>query len=408
MLDVHSLQNFEFMNNFLLVAGNAGLYKIVTNVVILDYEGIEEDYHGFHEGDFVITNLMFAKRHPERIYNSFKALIALGVSAFAIKTVIFTKLPDEVIALANEKQVPIFLFNDIFIEDVILNITDHLRSATNFNYNENLINEIISPSDHASQVDDLSKSLGIDGQADYCSAMYLGYKTPIDKFTLQRTINKLQIQIQHLAENYNLKLALYNNGILFMGIFSEEDLQFFISGSKGKEKISKSLEKYWLTLMSYLGLQTDSFHIGIADSLLSLDMLDLTIMRCLNSYSFCVTQNQPDLEVCEPMTYTKLNTQNIVYPLLQDKYMHEYLLEMVKKIQPKCSDFKAFKGTSAYLTLKACIQADFDMYKAADLLFQHQNTIRYRLKKLQSSLEIKDETSFRILASFLVKFADQY
>lgn len=402
MLDVHSLQNFEFMNNFLLIAGSTGLYKSVTNVVILDYEGIEEDYHGFHEGDFVITNLMFAKRHPERIYNSFKALIAIGVSAFAIKTVIFTKLPDEVIALANEKQIPIFLFNDIFIEDVILNITDHLRSATNFNYNENLIDEIITPSDHSSQILELTHSLELDATYPDCSAMYLGYKTLIDKFTLQRTINKLQIQIQHLPADYNVKLALYKNGIIFIAIFSDH---------KNETTPPLSLEDYWLAFLNLLSLTTKNFYIGISDDILPIEKLDLCIMRCLNAYAFNkknfseASENNAHNNIT---AYTDINTQNLFYPIFENKYIQEYLLEIVKKIQPKCTDFEDFKCTNAYRTLKACIQADFDMYKAADLLFQHQNTVRYRLKKLQSSLGIDNETSFRVLTMYLIQFTDHF
>ena len=58
MLDVASLEKFELLNKLRLVSGANGLYRNITNVVILDYEGIEGDFSGFHEGDFVITNLL--------------------------------------------------------------------------------------------------------------------------------------------------------------------------------------------------------------------------------------------------------------------------------------------------------------------------------------------------------------
>ena len=64
MLDVASLEKFELLNKLRLVSGANGLYRNITNVVILDYEGIEGDFSGFHEGDFVITNLLKSPSIP--------------------------------------------------------------------------------------------------------------------------------------------------------------------------------------------------------------------------------------------------------------------------------------------------------------------------------------------------------
>lgn len=64
MLDVASLKKFDFLKNFSLVAGENGLYRNISNVVILDYEGIDGDFSDFHEGDFIITNLLFCTKSP--------------------------------------------------------------------------------------------------------------------------------------------------------------------------------------------------------------------------------------------------------------------------------------------------------------------------------------------------------
>ena len=198
MLDVAFLKNDKLFSSFNLIAGEDGLHRNISNVVILDFEGIEENYYGFQEGDFVLTNLMFAKHHPEKIYNSFNALINLGVSAFAIKTVIYTELPDSVIELCNEAQVPLFTFKDIFIEDVILNINDHLRASANFNYYEELITPVTEQADHTSVILELMDALNITDHNSYVSSAFLGYKASIDEFSMQRTLNKLLLQIKHL------------------------------------------------------------------------------------------------------------------------------------------------------------------------------------------------------------------
>ena len=104
MLDVASLEKFDFWDHFTLISGASGVYRNISNVVILDYEGIEGDFSGFHEGDFVITNLLFAKNDPGKIYPAFLSLIEKGVSAFAIKTVFYSDLPDEVMQRREKPQ----------------------------------------------------------------------------------------------------------------------------------------------------------------------------------------------------------------------------------------------------------------------------------------------------------------
>ena len=74
MLDVASLEKFDFLNNFVLAAGHNGLSRTISNVVILDHEGIDGDFSDFHEGDFVITNLLFAKNSPKKYIFHLKLL----------------------------------------------------------------------------------------------------------------------------------------------------------------------------------------------------------------------------------------------------------------------------------------------------------------------------------------------
>lgn len=74
MLDVASLEKFDFLNNFVLAAGHNGLSRTISNVVILDHEGIDGDFSDFHEGDFVITNLLFAKTLPKKYIFHLKLL----------------------------------------------------------------------------------------------------------------------------------------------------------------------------------------------------------------------------------------------------------------------------------------------------------------------------------------------
>ena len=213
MLDVASLEKFDFFKNFVLIAGAKGLYRNISNVVILDYEGIEGDFSGFHEGDFVITNMLFAKNDTSKIYPAFKELIDIGVSAFAIKTVFFTELPAEVLELAEHSRIPVFFFHDIYIEDVILSITDHLRSSANYNYYENLIDSFLLTPSHHAQINELLHSLLPDEDQRISektvTSLSLFPPTDTDEFSLQRTINKLMLQVNHMKTKADLHILKY-------------------------------------------------------------------------------------------------------------------------------------------------------------------------------------------------------
>lgn len=111
MLDVATLLQLDLFSNFTLCAGALGLVHNISNVVVLDHEGLLDNFSDFHEGDFVLTNLFYAKDDPERIYTSFCQLMQIGVSAIAIKSIFYKELPEKVLALANPVKMFLFSFS---------------------------------------------------------------------------------------------------------------------------------------------------------------------------------------------------------------------------------------------------------------------------------------------------------
>lgn len=378
MLSVSALNNFKFFDNFELIAGSDGQYRNVTNVVILDYEGIEDQYVGFQNGDFVITNLLFAKDHPERIYKSFKSLIDLGVSAFAIKTVFYATLPTEVIDLANKCQVPIFIFNDIFIEDVIINITDHLRASSNFEYFERLIDQFTTTNSNAVEIQQFLNALSSPTQTEYVSTLYIVPTGNHSDFALQRLINKTQLALNSFDDVYHMNVIKYKTGMLIIG--------FFEKSSSTQEQ----MKSFWKTLLRKISIDSSLFTIGINDSLLSTSLLDIAIKRCLFAYQSAIEKDIPF------DTYSNLDIQNLIKPMLMDPYIQIHLLELIKKLEPECSSFEDFKETTIFNTIQAYLSNNFDIASTADALFTHQNTIRYRIKKIKEITGIENETYFQM------------
>ena len=51
--------------------------------------------------------------------------------------------------------------------------------------------------------------------------------------------------------------------------------------------------------------------------------------------------------------------------------------------------------------MNECVKNDFDMDAAARNLYQHSNTIRYRINKIKELLSIEDDLTFKVIAAIL-------
>lgn len=378
MLDVASLQQFDFFSNFTLYAGENGLTNIISNVVVLDYEGLEENFFDFHEGDFVLTNLLYAKETPDKIYTSFSRLMTKKISAIAIKSIFYKELPENVRKLANEQNVPIFFFHSIYIEDVILNITDYLRSFANYNYYENLIDSLIHSTDHAATINEMLENI-VSIKHEFVSAMYISYKKKMDDFSIQRNINALQLTKKNLNYTKNIFFIKYKKGFLF--------LYFSI-----KKFPSSVICQNWDSLLLDLHINRASFHIGIDDQSLSIKKTELSIQRAIYSNFVC---KKEDLAI---QKYSGLHLYNLILPFSENVYVVEYLNSIMNLIRKKESN-KEFLVDTLY----SYVNNNFRIDKTAAVLFQHPNTIRYRISKLKTIVGIENEFEFQVTATLIVK-----
>ena len=117
-LKVREIPDLMDKNKITLVAGRNGLERDIFSVGIADYEFLDGfDYSvedEFEPDCFVISSLIFAQGHPEKILYALKILFHSGVSGLAFKEALFQKLPPEAISFANANDFPIFSFPSMF------------------------------------------------------------------------------------------------------------------------------------------------------------------------------------------------------------------------------------------------------------------------------------------------------
>ncbi|MEE0773184.1 MAG: PucR family transcriptional regulator [Anaerovoracaceae bacterium] len=117
--DFLSLPHFE---TFRLIAGSDGLDNVVGGSSILEWESPKEIAVDFAPNDFVLTTLYMYRDELDRADEALKALIRRRVSAIAIKTTFTDTCSQEILELAELYKIPIFIYRDAFLEDLIFAI----------------------------------------------------------------------------------------------------------------------------------------------------------------------------------------------------------------------------------------------------------------------------------------------
>lgn len=126
MATVQEIMTDPVFEGFRIVAGRRGMYNNVSGTGIFDWEEPSDVDKTFAPGEFVITTLSEAKYRPDELLTRMQALLNIHVSAICIKTLFFKSVPEEIMGIADKKNIPVFLFEDTYIDDVIYAVRNGL------------------------------------------------------------------------------------------------------------------------------------------------------------------------------------------------------------------------------------------------------------------------------------------
>lgn len=134
-LTVRDLMKLQCFNHMELIAGEKGLDNKVKGMGILDYElmpeYIDDFLKTFTPGDFVLCSFLYQYccNKPEEILPMVKALENYGAAGIGCKTILYPKLPKEVLEFANKQNFPVFSFGkDIYYENIVYEVSDAIQT----------------------------------------------------------------------------------------------------------------------------------------------------------------------------------------------------------------------------------------------------------------------------------------
>ncbi|MCA0386614.1 MAG: PucR family transcriptional regulator [Firmicutes bacterium] len=357
IFDATKLKTFQ---NFKLISGVSGLDRMIHKVGILDWEFFHRIPGHFVTGEFVLTSLLFAKDHPEYIYEAVKDLINDGVSGLAVKNIYYDELPKEVVQLSNEIGFPIFIFdNSAYFEDIITEVMDRIRLVNHYELIEAKIDILLNKSLDRSTVKELALELNPRFK-EQCYAVFFTKRQYHSDIELNLLLNTIK---QHpLFEKESLAVR-FRNGVMM--IFTGERLNV-------KSHSSKTLSRF--------DLDSGHYHIGVSNMYQQISEIDKLLKESAMAHRIACIEGE------NVMHFDDVGVYSLLLPYHDDFWMRRFHQTI---IQPLKGYDQAYHS-GLYDTAIAYVEADGDIRMTAQSLFIHQNTVRYRLSKIKEILNFHE------------------
>jgi len=359
LLEVLQLPGFQ---EFTPVTSYDGLTEDVSNITILEYEWFSQNFEVFHPHDLILTSLFFAREDPSLIAKSFARLIERHVAAIAVKTVFFTELPPEAVALAERHHVPLFFFHDAYMEDLIITFHQLLDSQQRYLHFEEIVYHLLHENPDARAVEKAARELN-PAFLPYLTAFYATLRDGKEELPrISQAFGQILAQHSHARHYFYTTFLKYQNGLMILCTSAKES--------------AAAPEQVCHDLLAAYGIDRAQYAIGSSGVHATFSELPLAVQESLDSNQIARMEGQDFLRYDEIHIYRYLLPLCRLAPIRQQ----------ASRVFACLRDYDQRYHSSLLETLTEYIRQKGKVSATAAALYQHPNTIRYRLQKAQGLL----------------------
>ena len=381
-MKIQDIRYIPRLSNFQLIAGETGLSREIRNVVIFEYENAKDDQTDYYYHDFIITSLIFAKDNPALMEPMLKKMMELGASGIAVKRAYYEELPSGILAFADTCGIPLFVFDDTYIEDVIVSVASYMQEEKKYSLYQQEIHELITENRSNYDVEKYCRSMN--GSYLGCmTAMYLECQNPLSSSPIDQILHTLSMR-SYVSFKKDFQFYQYQDGLFIL--------------HNGTHLISeKEITTVFHELIEKLGHSLSEFTAGFSSCIQGRTSFDFCFRESYAAFSHAKKQH---LTLSH---FDAIGNERILFPLLQHK-------DCQKEYQ-RLSHLLSVSDGESCMELTATIQAycacDFQINRTASQLCQHPNTIRYRLKRAMEILGCASQKDFYLTCILLEAFRKQ-
>jgi len=362
-ITVRDLLKLPYFEPVTVVAGRSGLDRPVIAAGILDYEyaeGYTMKEQVFLRDSLVVSSLLFAKdSSDDLLVNTLRELIHLGIAGIAYKSILIENLPEAVLRMANEHNFPILKFGtELYMEEFIFQIIDNIQLERQIKEKEAILDTLISGHMPKEELHQAAKYLAPYWEQNLC-CVYVAQKKRLEFPEFER-FYRGPTGVERIDSG--ITVCRYKNGffLLFWGGYDEK-----------KRYIARFQD-----VMAYLPLNTGGYWIGCGAVARCPVELDSGLQQAYFA-SICAQAKHRQVQ-----DYEDMGVYQILIPHMNSAHLLRYMEQFLNPLLEESGD-----GSKELLnTAIAYILEDGDIGKAAEYLYCHKNTVRYRLNKLHERL----------------------
>lgn len=368
MISVSELLAHPSFEGFELITDASGLHNRVRDSRIFEWETGEALDTAFHPGDFVITTLTpYRDASWTVIHLVLRSLLEKNIAALAIKNVYFKSLSEEIIDVANSLHIPIFLFGENSFDDIIFTIKNIVTPEELNSQSLSKLRSILYENPAPAQAELLAKGIN----QFFGDNIIAGYFMPRDRQNAMEILSqfgeryKADATIIRMPPRISYSLLRFPKGI---GVL--------MSDSESAEHLEQDLRDHY----EELGLDTATYSFGIGTPRDRLRNIGPCFQESLYASISSYLDNIPLVH------FKDIGLMRIIAPIRNNDWINRYYYDKIEKLL----EYDRAHNSNLLYTLIQYVNSNYNVSETADKLFQHGNTVRYRVKKAMEILNIKD------------------
>ena len=402
MLRVVDLLALPLFENFRLITNGDGLYNKVNGVGVLDWETPEEIRESFNPGDMVFTTQFMNEGDHEVARDSLKELIRHSVGALAIKTtdalnhekLVRDNDLGDLIELAGRARIPVFSYEETYIEDLIYVVRRSIEANDSNGIALAALREMMSCEED--QVVALAHKLNPmfkDNLLCLCC---------IPSANAPSVGRRLEDVLDEALDSYRKTLPMnIPNREAHHSLIRCEKCILIIHTDKRKLLDNEATDKkiaFAREILKEFNLDEGSFHIGISATAQSL----MEVKRAVDEAVTAAIDAMVKAEKLQ--TIEGVGGMALIVPSIRSAVFEDFYEDGISKLR----EYDASHDTDLVSTLMAYTESDWDIGLTAAKLYQHSNTIRYRIRKIRAILGADEGPDGQMQLTVLAKMHKIY
>ena len=379
MIRLKELFRLENLKRLRLVAGQEGIERMVTAAVLLEYDSSRMELPDFYRGDLVVTTLAYARGDSMLVANSLLALLNQGIAGLLVKTAYFSELPQSVVSMADKLGTPLFLFDETYIEEVILEVTELIRGKRHFAGYEQELDALMRGTLTAEQTKEKVQRIDPTGAKAYrLCALY-----PRER------LNVLEDKLYALLSS--------DEELAFRCICMEwRRMLIMLMHEDGQEADCAAAGADVQAMLARAKIQPSDLYLGVSDRMTDQALFGTALNEAVYAAKAARLTDRGTVSASE------LGLYGYLFPMSENPFVCGQCRRQLQRIR----EYDAQNHTSLEQTARLYVETRMEIAATAKALFQHPNTVRYRLTKIQKLMGLEnDDALFAPMLSLMINLS---